>query len=89
MTTAEIGILIWVVLLTLQVLQNMKRMDKMGWDMTRKMDKPPEPTELEKWTEARKDRPLLTQDELDKVATPEEKEIRRKLYGSEYGNPKK
>ncbi len=56
MTTTEIGILIWVVMLTLQVVQNMKRIDKMGWDMTRKMDKPPAETPFEEHKRKRAER---------------------------------
>lgn len=64
MTNFEILILVWTSILTLQVIQNMNRIGKMGWDMTRKMDKPAEPTEWDKWVEARKDKPLLSEKEL-------------------------
>lgn len=84
MNTAEIGILIVLAMVVLQVMQNTKRIDKIGWDMTRKMDKPPEPTDWDKWKEEQSKKPFLTKEELDKVMTPEEKEARKKLYGSEY-----
>lgn len=44
MTKYEIGLLIWVVLLSLQVMQDSKRIDKIGWRMTEKMDKPKQET---------------------------------------------
>lgn len=56
MNKYEIGLLIWGILLTLQVIQNMKRIEKMGWDMTRKMDKPREETPPEKFMRERKER---------------------------------
>lgn len=46
-----------------------------------KVDKP---TELEKLMNDQKRGRKLTKEELDKIMTPEEKESRKKLYGSEY-----
>lgn len=71
-------------MVVLQVMQNTKRIDKIGWDMTRKMDKPPEPTDWDKWREKRANKPLLTKEELDKEMTPEEKAYWRTVNGTDY-----
>lgn len=84
MNISEIGIFIFVILVTLQVAQNMHRIKNIEWRLTQKMDKPPEPTEWDKWKDEQAKKPFLTKEELDKVMTPEEKESRKKLYGSEY-----
>lgn len=47
-------------------------------------DKLDKPTDWDKWKEEQSKKPHLTKEELDKIMTPEEKEIREKLYGSEY-----
>ncbi len=47
-------------------------------------DKLDKPTDWDKWKEEQAKKPFLTKEELDKVMTPEEKEARKKLYGSEY-----
>jgi hypothetical protein len=41
-------------------------------------------TQSQKFVRERKNRPLLTREELDEVMTPEEKRVRKGLYGSEY-----
>jgi hypothetical protein len=56
MTNFEIVILVWVGILTLQVIQNMNRIEKIGWGMTRKMDKPPAETPMEEYDRKRKER---------------------------------
>ncbi len=84
MYISEIGIFIFLILVTLQVLQNMNRIKNIEWRLTQKMDKPPEPSDWDKWREEQSKKPFLTKEELDKVMTPEEKEARKKLYGSEY-----
>lgn len=84
MYISEIGIFIFLILVTLQVLQNMNRIKNLEWRLTQKMDKPPEPSDWDKWREEQSKKPSLTKEELDKVMTPEEKEVRKKLFGSEY-----
>lgn len=44
MTKYEIGLLIWVILLSLQVMQDSKKLDRISWRMTEKMDKPKKET---------------------------------------------
>lgn len=56
MTNFEIVILVWVGILTLQVMQNMRRIEKMGWNMTGKMDKPPEETPSQQFRRERNER---------------------------------
>lgn len=84
MYISEIGILIFLILVTFQVVQNMNRIKNIEWRLTQKMDKPSEPTDWDKWKEEQSKKPHLTKEELDKVMTPEEKESRKKLFGSEY-----
>ncbi|MEY2640855.1 MAG: hypothetical protein RL150_248 [Candidatus Parcubacteria bacterium] len=56
MTTINLGLFIWGLLLTLQVMQNMKRIDKLSWDLAHKMDKPEEETPTEKFMRERKEK---------------------------------
>lgn len=56
MTNFEIVILVWVGILTLQVIQNMNRIEKMGWGMTRKVDKPLAETPFEEHRRMRAER---------------------------------
>lgn len=86
MTNFEIVILVWVGIITFQVIQNMDKIRKIGWDMTRKMDKPPEPSDLDKWKEERAKRPKLTKKELDEIMTPEEKAYWKETNGTGYPN---
>jgi hypothetical protein len=50
------GLFIWGLLLTLQVMQNMREIKRIGWRLTQKMDKPEEETPTEKYMRERKER---------------------------------
>lgn len=84
MYISEIGIFIFLILVTLQVVQNMNRIKSIEWRLTQKMDKPPEPSDWDKWREERAKKPLLTKEELDKEMTPEEKAYWRTVNGTDY-----
>jgi hypothetical protein len=86
MYISEIGIFIFLILITLQVIQNMNRIKNIEWRMTQKMDKPLEPSDWDKWREERAKKPLLTKEELDKVMSPEEKAYWKKTNGTGYPN---
>lgn len=58
-----------------------KQLFSIEFRLREKVDKP---TELEKLMKEQRKGPKLTKEELDKIMTPEEKAVRKKLYGSEY-----
>lgn len=81
MTKYDIGLMLIIFAIGFDLVSLRKEVRRLSIKLMNKLDKP---TELEKQIEERKKKPYLTKEELDKVMTPEEKEIRKKLFGSEY-----
>jgi len=67
MSPSTIGIIIVGSLLFFEVVRQGNQINKLWRRMYDKMDKPPEPSDWDKWKEERAKRPFLTKEELEKV----------------------
>jgi hypothetical protein len=85
MTKYDIGLMVIIFAIGFDLVSLRKEVRRLSLKLLDKVDKPAE----ESWLDKRKTEPSLTKDELDKIMTPEEKDLRKKLYGSEYPTLKK
>lgn len=84
MTKYDIGLLLFVLAIGFDLVSLRKEVRRLTFKLMDMEEKPKE----DSWMERRKNAPSLSKEELDKIMTPEEKELRKKLFGSEYPKSK-